>query len=106
MAITMNSPPAYFDGQITFPVCNINKIFGPLWQVEKVTASGMLKDWNIFLSMTLEPEWTLGPLALPVKASGTFGIYDVALRFPWAWASFTGPGKWTVNPVKAEGIVF
>jgi hypothetical protein len=104
--IIMVSPPAYFTGQITFPVCNINKVFGPLWQVEEVTASGMVGDSNVFLSMTLKPEWTFGPLALPVQAFGTFGPYRVKMRYPFVWASLTGPGKWTVAACQANGEVF
>jgi hypothetical protein len=100
-------------GGITFPVVAINKVFGPLWQVDEVTASGSVTDpftkLVYKLSITLQPEWTFGPLALPCKAKGTLflpeGGATIIQRYPFVWASYTGSGKWTVAPVTAFGTV-
>jgi hypothetical protein len=94
-------------GSVIFPECRILKKFGLLWQVEQVTAKGFVSGNRI--EITLVPEWTFGPLALPCKASGFISMLPnspyINMVFPWAWSTFSGPGKWTVNPVVAYGSV-
>ena len=90
-------------GELRFPPCFINKIFGLLWQVEQVTAKGMFSIFD--LTLTLYPEATLGPLAFPVRAIGAIGTWKVQAMFPFCWAAWTGPKSWTVQAVTAYGTI-
>jgi hypothetical protein len=90
-------------GLVTFPPVTIDKVFGPLWKVRSVEAKGTIGPYQA--SITLEPEWTVFMLALPCKASGTIGPWKFIGRFPFVFASWTGPGKWTVAACEGEGTL-
>lgn len=107
----------YLEGYVDFPVTAIRRKYWWMpwiYQVDQCTASGFLSETVGFkgswpINITLKPETALGPLALPVLASGTIIRGDMTLyitgTFPFAWSTWKGDGEFDVAAVVGLGTI-
>lgn len=96
-------------GWLRFPPTKIHKHGVARFIVDSCTAEGHMEEYGS-ITVTLDPEQVLGPLALPVKATGEVGLGDlgfakISMTYPWVLSTPRGGGDWLVGPVTAKGTL-
>jgi hypothetical protein len=93
-----------YKGWIRFPITAIRKKGLGRWQVDPCEAQGWMDNgWHI--TVWLDAENDIGPLALPVKAQGQVGNFRIQGEYPWVLSKPEGGRDWKVGPVEAQGTV-